>query len=170
MIRTFVTVGNARQPFSRLLDAVAAVAGSLPGPVLVQRGHTPFGCAGMEVVDFVAMDRFSDWVAQADVLIMHAGAGSVIQAVRAGKAPIVMPRRAMLGEHVNDHQVEFAHALEVAGKVRVAEDAEGLRRALASLPGVAGPGMGQPGCMDNVEPPMVERMRQILRELDKELN
>lgn len=123
MIRTFVTVGNARQPFSRLLEAVVAVADVLPGPVLVQRGHTLFDGSGVEVVDFIAMDRFSELVAQADVLIMHAGAGSVIHAVRAGKVPVVMPRSAHYGEHVDDHQHEFARELEKTGKVVLAHDA-----------------------------------------------
>jgi UDP-N-acetylglucosamine transferase subunit ALG13 len=27
----------------------------------------------------------------------------------AGKAPVVVPRRAEYGEHVNDHQIEFVH-------------------------------------------------------------
>lgn len=156
MIGTFVTVGNARQPFPRLLEAAAAVADALPGLVLVQRGHTAFQASGMEVVDFLPMERFARLVAEADVLIMHAGAGSVIQAVRAGRVPIVMARRAALGEHVNDHQVEFVRALEATGKVRAVEDAANLRRALALAARAQGPAPG--------EPPMVDLVRRILRE------
>jgi UDP-N-acetylglucosamine transferase subunit ALG13 len=61
---------------------------------------------------------------------MHAGAGSIMHAVEAGKVPVVMPRRAAFGEHVNDHQVEFAQALAEAGKVVMANTPDDLARAV----------------------------------------
>ena len=93
----------------------------LPQPVFVQSGSTPFDAAGCEVAPFLAMSEFERRVAQSTLLIMHAGAGSVITAVRAGKVPVVMPRRARFGEHVDDHQVEFARELAAAGRIVVAE-------------------------------------------------
>lgn len=76
------------------------------------------------------MEEFIRHVHDADLLIMHAGAGSIMHAVEAGKIPVVMPRRAAFGEHVNDHQVEFAHALAEIGKVVVADAADDLARAV----------------------------------------
>ncbi|NWG29869.1 MAG: hypothetical protein HXY29_00040 [Rhodocyclaceae bacterium] len=108
---TFVTVGNARQPFRRLLDVVAAHLALLPHPVVVQHGHTPFVAPNCRTVDFLSMQEYADHIAQARVLIMHAGAGSLIHAIEAGKRPIVMPRLERYGEHVNDHQMELASAL-----------------------------------------------------------
>jgi UDP-N-acetylglucosamine transferase subunit ALG13 len=134
-VSTFVSVGNATQPFRRLLDGVAAIARDLPQPVFVQSGSTPFqveGCAG---APFLAMGEFESHVLRSTLLITHAGAGSVITAVRAGKVPVVMPRRASLGEHVDDHQVEFARELAAAGRIVVADDVADLlsaaREALA---------------------------------------
>jgi len=46
-----------------------------------------------------------------------------MHAVRAGKVPVIMPRRAHFGEHVDDHQLEFARELEAAGKVVMCETA-----------------------------------------------
>ena len=42
IIMTFVSVGNAKHPFHRLLKGVAVIASKLPQPVVVQHGHTPF--------------------------------------------------------------------------------------------------------------------------------
>jgi beta-1,4-N-acetylglucosaminyltransferase len=127
VVATFVSVGNAIQPFNRLTEGVLKIAFKLPQPVFVQHGNTPFpqdvGCI---TKPFIEMGEFSQCVAQADLLILHAGAGSVIHAVRAGKVPVVMPRRAKYGEHVDDHQVEFARALAGAGKVIMVEEPEGL--------------------------------------------
>lgn len=128
---TFVTVGNATQPFHRLLNAVEAVTALLPQPIVVQRGASQAFHTAWEVHDFLPMGRFEQLVEGASVLIMHAGAGSIIHALRAGKRPIVMPRRALLGEHVDGHQLEFAEALGAAGKVIVAETAESLKNAIS---------------------------------------
>lgn len=60
---------------------------------------------------------------------MHAGAGSVIHAIRAGKFPVIMPRRIAYAEHVNDHQVEFAQALAAVDKVIMLENPQDLEQA-----------------------------------------
>jgi len=127
---TFVSVGNATQPFTRLLEGVAAIADRLPQPVIVQSGCGHVAAAGCDARAYVPMDEFERLVARADLLILHAGAGSVIHAIRAGKVPVVMPRRAPLGEHVDDHQVEFAAALERVGRAVVAHNASGLAEAV----------------------------------------
>lgn len=75
------------------------------------------------------MEEFMRQVRDAELLIMHAGAGSILHAAEAGKIPVVMPRRAARGEHVNDHQVELAQALAQAGKVVLADGPDDLARA-----------------------------------------
>ena len=119
---TFISVGNSTQPFGRLLEAVAAVAGDLPQPVFVQSGSTPFHAESCENVAFLDMSEFQSRVGQATLVIMHAGAGSLITALRSGKVPVVMARRARYGEHVDDHQLEFARELEKAGRIVVVNE------------------------------------------------
>ena len=127
---TFVSVGNATQPFSRLLDAVTRLAPGLPQPVTVQHGSNTFASAACRSVAFLDMESFTAHIREADLLIFHAGAGSVINAIQAGKVPVVVPRRACYGEHVDDHQLEFARALATAGKVVVVEDVGRLAAAV----------------------------------------
>ncbi|GAB4174045.1 MAG: hypothetical protein OHK0018_16690 [Erythrobacter tepidarius] len=127
---TFVTVGNAHQPFQRLLDAVAAVAPQLPQPVIVQYGHGQFPASGCDARTFIPMDEFERLVMRSELLICHAGAGSILHALRAGKVPVIMPRRAVLGEHVDDHQMENAEALARAGRAVVIHEASQLLAAV----------------------------------------
>jgi UDP-N-acetylglucosamine transferase subunit ALG13 len=77
------------------------------------------------------MEEFGQFVAQAELLILHAGAGSVIHAIQAGKIPVVMPRFAKYGELVDDHQLEFARALAEMGKVVLAKEPDDLIDAVA---------------------------------------
>jgi UDP-N-acetylglucosamine transferase subunit ALG13 len=154
-LSTFVSVGNAHQPFTRLIRAVTAIAHALPQPVVVQHGHTPFDsfeCGGVTFFDILA---FESAVSEAEVLILHAGAGSVIHALGAGKAPVVMARRAAFGEHVDDHQVEFARELALTGRVVVVEHSADLKAAIKRARTLPATGARS-------APPVVEMIAAIL--------
>lgn len=129
---TFVALGNATQPFPRLIAAVSTAFDRLPQPVFVQHGRTPLEDPRLAGEAFLAMDAFVQRIEQARLVVCHAGAGTVLHALWAGKTPVVMPRRARLGELVDDHQAEFAHALARLGRVRLAESAAELSAALAA--------------------------------------
>lgn len=48
---------------------------------------------------------------EADAVLIHAGVGSALAALDAGKFPILLVRRRTHGEHVDDHQEQLARAL-----------------------------------------------------------
>lgn len=155
---TFVSVGNATQPFYRLLDAVRANLAALPKPLFVQYGAASdiFGPA-CSAAAFVDMDEFARRVADAQLLILHAGAGSILHAARAGKVPVVMPRRASLGEHVDDHQIEFTKELARMRRIVVCEQASSLTAAAAEALELQHRLTAQPA-----EAPMVRLVRQAI--------
>jgi len=129
-----VTVGNATQPFSRLLEAVDRLIGEgvfNHAPVLIQCGHAGgFQARHCEQRDFLAMDEFVGALRQAELVIAHGGAGTLFHLLQAGKVPIVMPRRAQYGEHVDDHQYELVQALSEEGRVIPAYEAVDLPAAI----------------------------------------
>jgi UDP-N-acetylglucosamine transferase subunit ALG13 len=131
-LTTFVTVGNATQAFDRLLSSVQRLTDLLPRPIIVQRGVSKIDHAAWETRDFLQMEDFQRSILESSLLIMHAGAGSVIHAIRSGRRAIVMPRRMKFGEHVDDHQLEFAKALADAGYVHLALDESDLAAAITS--------------------------------------
>lgn len=132
-VATFVTVGNGTQSFHRMLDAVAALLAYLPQPVVVQHGNSPFHREDCICRSFIEMNEFNRCIAEAELLLVHAGAGSVIHAIQAGKTPVVMPRLAKYGEVIDDHQLEFARALARAGKIVIVEEPSDLIGAVAKV-------------------------------------
>jgi UDP-N-acetylglucosamine transferase subunit ALG13 len=130
----FVTVGNAHNPFERLVRAADELAARLEEPVLVQSGHTAYQARHAEQVAFLGLDAYETAVQQARLIVAHAGSGSVIAAFRYGKPLILMPRRRQFGEHVNDHQLELTAALAADPRVRVVQNADELWAAIASPP------------------------------------
>ncbi len=165
MAGTFVTVGNATQRFARLLDAIGSAGPCLPAPVVIQSGHTPCSLPGHSVRAFLEMDEFARLVDEAELIVTHAGAGSVIHALNAGKIPVVMPRQRRYRELVDDHQVEFTEALASAGKVIVALEP-------ADLPGAVSKALArQPGDgTSKGEAPLVRLVGEALDEIARSLH
>jgi UDP-N-acetylglucosamine transferase subunit ALG13 len=84
-------------------------------------------------------DAILELLDQADGVVTHAGVGSVLGALEAGHTPIIVPRLARLGEHVDDHQSDFARALEARGEVVVLWEGDGLPDALRRAGARGGP-------------------------------
>ena len=105
----FVTVGTHEQQFNRLVRAVDELKGSgtLTEPVFIQTGYSTYEPKHCEHSAFVPFRQMRARMAEADVVITHGGPSSFIEAMAAGKVPVVVPRRGDLGEHVNDHQADF---------------------------------------------------------------
>jgi beta-1,4-N-acetylglucosaminyltransferase len=127
----FATVGSTQIPFERFVRAL----GSLPGErLLVQHGPVdpPPGAARTNA--FMQFPEMIESMEAADVVVCHAGAGSILCALRAGHTPVVVPRLKRYQETVDDHQVEFSRALAAEGKVIAVEDLDALGVAVASAP------------------------------------
>lgn len=137
---TFVSIGNGTQSFRRLLDAVRAIAPSLPQPVVVQHGRTPFAREpGIESFDFTDEAGFRSRLAACDLFITHGGGGSVFTAIRMGKKPVVAPRRQAEDEIVDDHQMYMAEELARLGKIEPVYDMADLLSAATRV--LAAPGV-----------------------------
>ncbi|BFU43447.1 glycosyltransferase [Krasilnikovia sp. MM14-A1004] len=72
---------------------------------------------------------------EADVVITHAGVGSALAAMQAGRRAVYVPRRRAHGEHVDDHQADMAAELAARNLVVAREadeiDLDDLRSAAA---------------------------------------
>ncbi len=103
----FVTVGTHEQQFDRLVRAADAYAASTGEEVFVQTGYSacePSRCVWARFVPYAEMRSRME---AADVVVTHGGPSSFVEAMAAGKVPVVVPRLARFGEHVNDHQEAF---------------------------------------------------------------
>jgi UDP-N-acetylglucosamine transferase subunit ALG13 len=118
----FVTVGT-QLPFDRMIAAIDQWAGQRGrADVFAQIGPTEYEPKYLQWAQFVDAEEFQRRVEQADVIIGHAGMGSIITALELGKPIIVMPRRADLGEHRNEHQMATAKRFQAQGRIVVAFD------------------------------------------------
>lgn len=118
----FVTVGT-QLAFDRLIEAVDVWAGKNPAERLfLQIGPGKYKPKHCEYADFVAPDKANDLFRSADLIVAHAGMGSILTALKYRKPILVMPRKASLEEHRNDHQLATAKWLGKKSGVFVANE------------------------------------------------
>jgi UDP-N-acetylglucosamine transferase subunit ALG13 len=116
----FVTVGTQLH-FDRLVRAVDQWAGARGrADVFAQIGPSDHRFEHIQAKQFIEPTDFRQRVEMASLVIAHAGMGSIITALELGKRIIVMPRRASMGEHRNNHQVATAKQFAQQGRIEVA--------------------------------------------------
>jgi len=131
----FVTVGE-QLPFDRLVRAVDVCAIATGQEIIAQIGESTLIPDNIEYKKFLNPQEFEECFMNADVIIAHAGMGTIITALELGKPLIVMPRQADLGEHRNDHQFATAKRFLALNYIMVAfteaELAEKITRLVGS--------------------------------------
>ncbi|MBY4207236.1 glycosyltransferase [Rhodococcus fascians] len=109
--KVFVTLGTIKPyRFDRLVDALIAVLPS-DAEVIWQMGVTQRTGLPGKVHSTLTSEQFCSAVRDSDIVISHAGVGSAMQILDLGKCPVLVPRRAAAGEHVDDHQTQIAREL-----------------------------------------------------------
>lgn len=118
----FVAVGT-QLPFDRLIQAVDKWAGAVPGrQVFAQIASGSYVPRHIEWARSIPPEEFQANLKRCELLVAHAGIGSILSALELGKPVIVLPRLATLGEHRNEHQLATAKRFGARGMVRVAQD------------------------------------------------
>jgi UDP-N-acetylglucosamine transferase subunit ALG13 len=125
LVRVIVTLGTAEEfPFRRLVeslvpllspDGALARATGLPVEVLWQTGCTPTGHLPIDALAFLPGEKLTAAVADADLVVSHAGVGSALTALAAGHRPVLADRVAGRGEFRDDHQRQIAVELHRRG-------------------------------------------------------
>jgi UDP-N-acetylglucosamine--N-acetylmuramyl-(pentapeptide) pyrophosphoryl-undecaprenol N-acetylglucosamine transferase len=124
-VRVVVTVGTATEfPFRRLVLPLAkllATDGPLeqamgrPVQVLWQTGCTPVDDLPITPTPFLPAADLADALAAADIVISHAGTGSALANLTAGRFAVMVSRAAEFGEVGDDHQRQLADELAARG-------------------------------------------------------
>lgn len=127
----FLTVGT-QLPFDRLTMALDRLAPILGLTIFGQIGRSTYVPRNFPAAVSMRPGEFEQRFAEADLIVAHAGIGTVLKAQQMHKPLILFPRRAAFGEHRNDHQLATCAQLRGKPGVHVAEDEAGLEVLLMS--------------------------------------
>ena len=117
-----VIAGTDHHPFDRLISWTNEWLGQHPqmaSGFFVQWGSTSarLACPGARILE---VGELADLLDRADVIVCHGGPNTIAEAWTRGRMPIVVPRLAQLGEHVDDHQAEFCERFATLGRIALA--------------------------------------------------
>jgi len=105
----------------QLLDKLVS-EGAITDTIIAQIGHSDYEPKYYPYQRFIQKDRFDRYIEEADAVLTHGGVGSIVTALKRQKPVIVYPRLAKYQEHVDDHQLEIAHAFAKKGYVLCCDD------------------------------------------------
>jgi UDP-N-acetylglucosamine transferase subunit ALG13 len=126
-----LAVTGTQLPFPRLLSALDNWAALHPdAAVLAQAGKDVESYPNIRTVPFISQHEFARRLAEADAVVAHAGMGTILACSEMFKPLVVMPRKASLGEHRNDHQADTAAHMKRLSNLTVALDGAALSDAL----------------------------------------
>lgn len=119
----FLTIGTLH-PFDRLIKTVDTLVGTgrITQPVIGQIGSGNYKPEHFQACEVLDKKTFDEHMEKAEMIISHAGMGSIITAITLKKPMIIMPRLKKYREHVNDHQLDTALKFQELGIVLVAND------------------------------------------------
>lgn len=105
----FITLGTQGNQFPRCLQMVEELIDMLhPGhEFIAQIGNTEYKSNKIKVLEYVSETEFKRLIGEADVVITHAGSGSLFNAIKQGKKTIAVARLKKYKEMLNDHQTEL---------------------------------------------------------------
>lgn len=122
----FLTIGS-HEPFDRLIRAVDEWIEQVPQKyeIFAQVISPPVGAytpKNFQMIPHLPPAEYEKRIIQADLIVSHAGMGSILTAFTHGKPIVIMPRRGHLRETRNDHQYTTVKSLTKRPGLFVAED------------------------------------------------
>ncbi|WP_448586545.1 glycosyltransferase [Thermaurantiacus sp.] len=158
----FLTVGT-QEPFDRLVEAVDRWAAERRIEVFGQLGRLEAGSYRPQHFPFelfVPAERYEALVSSCRLMVAHAGMGSIISALTWGKPILVLPRKAALGEHRNEHQLATADKFRGRAGIHVADEADEVGPLLDRL--LAGGGGAGAGLSPDAAPELIAAVRAFV--------
>lgn len=120
-LKIFVTLGTIKPyRFDRLVNQLTSIAPE-GTEFRWQLGCTVRDDLPGKTTNEMSAAEFSDAVTWADLVVTHSGVGTILQLLEVGQPTLVVPRRRLHDEHVDDHQMQIARELSNRSLFHVVE-------------------------------------------------
>lgn len=117
----FVTVGT-QLGFDRLIHIIDRWNSTNSTEIFCQIGESNSTFDYLECEKFITPLEYKEVVSKCEIIVAHAGIGSILSAMEYNKPIILFPRKASMGEHRNEHQLATINQFENKRGIYVARD------------------------------------------------
>lgn len=132
-----VITGMEVHPFDRLARATDELAadGTFDDEFFIQLGSCTYEPRHAGFERYLSFGDLCTRIRAARAVITHAGAGSTLTCIQQGKIPVMVPRRARDGEHIDDHQLPFTEKMCSTGHAIAVDNMNELPDAIRAVTG-----------------------------------
>ncbi|WP_081331834.1 glycosyltransferase [Sphingobium yanoikuyae] len=116
----FATVGT-QLPFPRLIQYLENISIKHNLHIVAQTAQENDPRSAIKYYNHLTPEMFDNYARECDCIVSHAGIGTIITAQKYVKPLIVMPRKAALHEHRNDHQLATVRELGSSTGIYIAD-------------------------------------------------
>lgn len=127
----YVTVGTMFLDFPRLINKMDEIAADTGERVVMQTGLCTTIPEHGEHFGFKSRPEVLALQREARVVVCHGGIGTLLDALEAKRPIVVVPRLKKFNEHLTDHQVDVAEAVDRRGWGKMVLDIDELPDACA---------------------------------------
>jgi UDP-N-acetylglucosamine transferase subunit ALG13 len=161
----FLTVGHqtAFDRLVKLVDDWASVRSR--GPIFAQIGNGDYRPKHMEYARFLTRAEFQQRIDSSVGVVAHAGVGTIIQVLLAGKPLLVLPRLVRYEETRSDHQVGTTQQFASRGLILAGYDEDEFLAQLERLPTFRPAG----GLGHSASPQLLSRIREFIGGAQREI-
>mgnify|MGYP003867369623 CR=1 FL=1 len=127
-----MTVGT-QLPFDRLIKSVEEW-GVSEGytDIIFQVGKGSYKPKIGQTFDFISESKMNFYFDEAQLVIGHAGMGTILNCLTKGRLLVVMPRLFKYGEHRNDHQLATFNKIKPTQGIYLSANESGLHEKINS--------------------------------------
>ena len=132
-MKIFVTLGTQKFQFDRLLkelDKLVEENFINKNDLTVQVAYLEYVPKNFEYFEMKPQEEINEIIKNSDLVISHAGTGSMITTLNMEKRLIIVPRLRVYGEHIDNHQTELAKVFEGKFGAIVVKDIDDLKKAI----------------------------------------
>jgi beta-1,4-N-acetylglucosaminyltransferase len=129
----FVTVGASNLGFDRLVKKMDEIAGKLHEEVIIQKGfteYTPINAKWYTYIDNKTMLKLYN---DANIIITHDGAGTLLTTLTLNKSTIVVPRLKKYNECNYKNKFDLAETLKNMNRIILVYDIEKLEKSIEEV-------------------------------------
>ena len=127
-----MTVGTSSWKFDRLVLEMDRISASIHEDVIIQFGASSVRLINAKGYDYLSPVEMDGFYRSARLIVAHAGAGTIIRALRLQKPFIIVPRAGM-NEAYDYHQIELARAFETDPRILVVYETSQLESAIRNM-------------------------------------
>lgn len=136
-MKILVTIGSmAEKKFTRLFNIIDELCEEKfldANKIIAQVGFDNYKSKYYQTFDMVSDEEFKNMIDESDLIISHAGTGTVTSCLKKNKKVIIFPRMESYDEHYDDHQLELCNLFLMKNYIMCAKDKQELKECISKV-------------------------------------